>query len=72
MKVTKDQIFKLCEEVHRLKRLGDSLIKSEDWKRKTFASCELANSIMNNMTSVENSSGAGGSCNGFSTYVQQQ
>lgn len=53
MKVTKDQVMTLCETVHQLKRLGDQHAKSEDWERETFASCELANSTMNNMTSVD-------------------
>lgn len=53
MKVTTQQVFKLCETIHNLKRLGDQHAKSKDWERETFASCELANSIMNNMTSVD-------------------
>lgn len=52
MKVTKDQVFKLCEEIHRLKRMGDHHITSQDWHQGTIASCALANSVMNNMTNV--------------------
>lgn len=57
MKVTTQQVLKLCEEIHNLKRLGDQHAKSEDWERETFASCELANSIMNNMTGVQDPNG---------------
>lgn len=57
MKVTTEHVMALCEEVNKLKRLGDMLAAGEDykdaWLKETVASCELANSLMNNMTSVD-------------------
>lgn len=57
MKVTTEHVMQLCEEVNKLKRLGDMLADGKeynaDWRKETVASCELANSVMNNMTSVE-------------------
>lgn len=57
MKVTKEQVMQLCEELNKLKRLGDMLADGkeykDEWRKETVASCELANSVMNNMTSVD-------------------
>lgn len=57
MRVTTKHVMALCEEVNKLKRLGDMLADGKehnaDWRKETVASCELANSLMNNMTSVE-------------------